>query len=694
MSFGLSTLPTPLIQFPKNPKILILHQCKTGRDLRQIHAHLIKTRLLHHPAVAESMLESAALLLPVPAIDYAFSIFAYLENPDSSAYNIMIRGFNKVQNPEKSFLLFGKMVENFVHPDEFTFTSILKACSQVGALREGEQVHAQILKVVDGFGCRGFVENALVRLYATCGRIELARQLFDGMSERSAISWNSMISGYVNHGYWKGVTELFGEMLGMGVGFNQATLINILMACGRLGDLELGEWIYEYALANGLMKDAGLVTSLIDMYAKCGRLDAARGLFDQIHTHDVVAWSAMINGYTHSSRFKEALALFLDMQNANVEPNEVTMVSVLSSCAALGALETGKRAHSYIKKKNLKLSINLGTTLLDFYAKCGCVDSAIEVFKDMPFKNVWSWTALIQGLANSGRGNTALEFYHLMLQEKVKPDEVTFVAVLCACSHAGLVDEGWDYFVSMSRNFSIKPRIEHYGCLVDILSRAGLIEDAYDFIKNMHIKPNALVWRTLLSSCKVHKHIEIGEEAFKHVISLEPAHSGDYILLSNLYASVGRFDDAKRIRNEMKVQGIKKNPGCSFIELDGVIHEFLAEDNVHPQSKEIYRSVEDMIEKIKTAGYVPDIVEGRLDAAEEDKEASLYHHSEKLAIAYGLIKTSPGTTIRISKNLRICGDCHNATKIISKIFGREIVIRDRNRFHHFKDGMCSCKDFW
>ncbi|KZV25679.1 pentatricopeptide repeat-containing protein [Dorcoceras hygrometricum] len=418
MSFGLSTSPTQLIQFPKNPKSLILDQCKTIRDLRQIHGHLIKTRLLHHPAVAEPMLESAALLLPVPAIDYAFSIFAHLENPDSSAYNVMIRAFTKAQNPESSIFLFRKMIENSVHPDEFTFPSILKACSQVGALREGEQVHAQILKLVDGFGRRGFVENAMVHLYATCGRLELAHQLFDRRSERSVIAWNSMICGYARHGYWTEVVELFGEILGMGVGFNQVTLINVLMACGRLGDLELGEWIYEYALVNGLMKDVSLVTSLIDMYAKCGKVDAARGLFDQLCTRDVIAWSAMINGYMQSSRFKEALALFLDMQNANVEPNEVTMVTVLSSCAALGALETGRWAHSYIKKKNLKLSINLGTTLLDFYAKCGCVNSAIEVFNDMPSRNVWSWTALIQGLANSGRGDTALEFYHSMLQEK------------------------------------------------------------------------------------------------------------------------------------------------------------------------------------------------------------------------------------------------------------------------------------
>ncbi|KAL0318576.1 UNVERIFIED_CONTAM: Pentatricopeptide repeat-containing protein, chloroplastic [Sesamum angustifolium] len=684
----------PIVDFQENPKTLILERCKTSKELNQVHAHLIKTRRLHHPAVAEPLLESAALVLPDPAIDYAVSIFRKLENPDSSAYNVMIRGFNKRQSPEKSLLLFRQMVEHSVRPDEFTFPSVLKACSKLRALREGEQIHAHIVKLIDGFGCKEFVENSLLYMYACCHRLELARQLFDGMSERSPIAWNSMFAGYVRCGYWAEVVELFQSMLKMGVEFNEVTLITVLTACGKIGDLELGNWIYEYVVANGLMGNDNLITSLVDMYGKCGCVDTARSLFDNMSTRDVVAWSAMISGYSHSNRCKEALALFHDMQKANVEPNEVTMVGVLSSCAFLGALQTGKWVHSYIKKKNLKLTINLGTTLVDFYAKCGCPDRAIEVFKEAPYKNVWTWTALIQGLASNGRGKSALEFFNMMRQEKVEPNDVTFIGILAACSHAGLVDEGRGYFFSMSRDFGIEPRIEHYGCVVDMLGRAGMIEEAYEFIKNMPIKPNAVIWRTLLASCRVHKLVEIGEEALKHALRLEPAHSGDYILLSNLYASVGRSDDAARLRDEMKTHGIKKSPGCSYIELDGIIHVFLAEDDKHPESQEIYNAIENTMAQIKLAGYVPDKAQSRLEAEGDDREASVSHHSEKLAIAFGLIRTSPGATIRVTKNLRICTDCHNAARVMSKVFCREIVVRDRSRFHHFKDGSCSCNDFW
>lgn len=423
-------------------------------------------------------------------------------------------------------------------------------------------------------------------------------------------------------------------------------------------------------------------------------MDTARRLFDLMDCRDVVAWSAMISGYSQASRCREALDLFHEMQKANIDPNEITMVSILSSCAVLGALETGKWVHFFIKKKRMKLTVTLGTALMDFYAKCGSVESSIEVFGKMPVKNVLSWTVLIQGLASNGQGKRALEYFYLMLEKNVEPNDVTFIGVLSACSHAGLVDEGRDLFVSMSRDFGIEPRIEHYGCMVDILGRAGLIEEAFQFIKNMPIQPNAVIWRTLLASCKVHKNVEIGEESLKQLIILEPTHSGDYILLSNIYASVGRWEDALKVRGEMKEKGIKKTPGCSLIELDGVIHEFFAEDNVHSQSEEIYNAIEDMMKQIKSAGYVPNTAEARLDAEEDDKESSVSHHSEKLAIAFGLIKSPPGTTIRITKNLRVCTDCHNATKLVSKVFNREIVVRDRTRFHHFKEGSCSCNDYW
>ncbi|KAG7954448.1 hypothetical protein I3843_11G018800 [Carya illinoinensis] len=683
---------TAIPQFPENSRALILEQCKTTKDINQIHAHLLKTRLVLNPAVAENLLESTAILLP-SSMDYALSIFGEMEEPDSSAYNIIIRGLTYKQSPHEAVLMFRKMLESSVEPNEFTFPSILKACSRLRALREGEQVHAHFVKC--GFGSNGYVENTLIHMYANCGRVEVARRVFDGMLTRDVVAWNSMFAGYTKGECWGEVSKLFCRMRESGVCFDEVTMISVLTACGRLADLELGEWISEHIEANGLQKNLPLMTSLVDMYAKCGEVDTARRLFDQMGQRDVVAWSAMISGYSQANRCREALDLFHEMQQrAIVEPNEVTMVSVLDACAVLGAFNTGKWAHSYIKKKKMKLTVNLGTALIDFYAKCGSVDSSIEVFTNMDTKNVYTWTALIQSLASNGQGKRALDFFYMMRGKNIEPNDVTCIAALAACSHAGLVDEGRSLFFSMTKDFGIEPRIEHYGCMVDILGRMGLIEEAYQFIKNMPIQPNAVVWRTLLASCRVHKNVEIGEASFRHITILEPAHSGDYILLSNIYAVIGRREDALRVRSQMRQQRIKKAPGCSLIEIDGVVHEFLSEDDGHLDFKEIYSTIEDMMKQIKSAGYEPNPADARLDAEEDYQEASVSHHSEKLAIAFGLIRTPPGTTIRISKNLRVCTDCHNATKIISRVYNREIIVRDRNRFHHFKDGSCSCNDYW
>ncbi|XP_058093710.1 pentatricopeptide repeat-containing protein At1g08070, chloroplastic-like [Magnolia sinica] len=674
---------------PRN--LPILEQCKTIKHLHQFHAHAIKTGLIHFPRLTENILESAAISLP-RSIAYAVSVFNCIEQPHAAAYNIMIRGYTLNQSPQDALCLFKQMREDSVEPDKYTFPCILKSCSRLRALEEGEQIHALITKL--GLGSHDFVQNTLIHMYASCDKVGVARRVFDGMPERGIVTWNSMFAGYSKSGDWKEVVELFGEMIDLGVVFDEVTLISVLTACGRLGVLKLGAWINQYIEDNGLKGNAKLITALVDMYAKCGQIDTARQLFDEMTERDVVAWSAMISGYSQSNRCKDALALFHQMQMAKVDPNEITMVSVLSSCAVLGASETGKWVHSFIKRKRMKLTVTLGTALMDFYAKCGSVEQSLEVFWEMPQKNVLSWTVLIQGLASNGRGREALDIFSSMRDLNVKPNDVTFIGVLSACSHGGLVDEGQRLFDSMTRGYGIEPRIEHYGCMVDILGRAGLIDEAYQVIKAMPIEPNAIVWRTLLASCRVHKNVEIGEESLKQIVRLEPKHSGDYILLSNIYASVGRWEDALRVRTQMKEKGIKKTPGCTLIEVDGVINEFFAEDSAHPQSKEIYDTVDDMIKRLRLAGYVPNTAEARIDAEEDEKESSVFHHSEKLAIAFGLLRTSPGATIRISKNLRVCTDCHSATKMISKVYKREIVVRDRNRFHHFKEGTCSCNDYW
>lgn len=545
-----------------------------------------------------------------------------------------------------------------------------------------------------GLGFEEFVLNSLIHMYASCGDVGNARNLFDNIPERGTVTWNAMFAGYFKDESWQEVVALFRDMLMLGAEFDEVTLISVLTACGRLGVLDLGQWIDGYIRENGRKSNQNLVTSLVDMYAKCGQVDKARSLFDEMVSRDVVAWSAMISGYSQWNRCREALELFHDMQRAGVEPNEVTMVSVLSSCAVLGALETGKWVHSYVRRKQLKMTVNLGTALVDFYAKCGFIVNALETFAKMPQKNAWSWTVIIQGLASNGRGEEALRFFSLMLEADFQPNELTFIAVLSACSHAGLVDEGKRIFRSMTSIYGVEPGIEHYGIMVDILGRSDRIQEAYNFVTEMPIKPNAIIWRTLLASCKVHRNVEIGEESLKQLVKLEPRHSGDYILLSNTYASVGRFEDALRLRNQMKERGIKKTPGCSSIEVDGVMHELFAEDSAHPLSVEIYDKVDEMMMRIKEAGYVPDTAEARLDAEGDEKEVSVSHHSEKLAIALGLLRSPPRAAIRISKNLRVCRDCHSATKLISKVYGREIVVRDRSRFHHFKEGSCSCNDYW
>ncbi|KAH0975439.1 hypothetical protein GBA52_017338 [Prunus armeniaca] len=348
------TAITTISQFPHNPKTLILQQCKTTRDLNQVHAHLIKTRLLLNPAITENFLESAAILLP-NAMDYAVSIFHNLDEPDTLVYNIMIRSLTYKQSPLEAFLLFKKMQESSAEPDEFTLSSILKACSKLRALREGEQIHAHIVKC--GFKSNGFVENTLIHMYATCGELEVARRVFDGLPERARMAWNSMLAGYMKNKCWDEVVKLFHEMLKLGVGFDEVTLISVLTACGRLANLELGEWIGDYIEANRLKVNIALVTSLVDMYAKCGQVETARRFFDRMDRRDVVAWSAMISGYSQANRCREALDLFHDMQKANVDPNEVTMVSVLYSCTVLGALKTVE--HSIDAKWGIHLTIEL-----------------------------------------------------------------------------------------------------------------------------------------------------------------------------------------------------------------------------------------------------------------------------------------------------------------------------------------------
>lgn len=385
------------------------------------------------------------------------------------------------------------------------------------------------------------------------------------------------------------------------------------------------------------------------------------------------------------------------MLQRGASANEYTLASALAACSNLVALNQGRWMHVYIRKMNIQMNERLLAGLIDMYAKCGELEFASKLFNSerQLRRKVWPWNAMIGGFAMHGKSKEAIEVFEQMKVEKVSPNKVTFVALLNACSHGNKVEEGRSYFESMVGRYGVEPELEHYGCLVDLLGRAGRLNEAEEIISSMHLTPDVAIWGALLNACKIHKDVEMAKRIGKFVRELDSDHLGCHVLLANIYSLTGNWDEAKTLRENIAATGKKKTPGCSSIELNGMFHQFLVGDRSHPQTKELYMFLDEMTTKLKIAGYISESGEVLLDIDdEEDKETALLKHSEKLAIAFGLMNTAPKTPIRIVKNLRVCGDCHQAIKFISKVYDREIVVRDRIRYHHFNDGTCSCNDYW
>ncbi|KAG6509519.1 putative pentatricopeptide repeat-containing protein At5g40405 [Zingiber officinale] len=458
----------------------------------------------------------------------------------------------------------------------------------------------------------------------------------------------------------------------------------------EFGDLEAALRVYSE------VRDADTVarTAMLGALAAAGEIDHARELFDDMPSRDPIAWNAMIAGYSQVGRSREALQLFSSMQLEGMRVSEATLVSVLTACGHLGALDQGKWAHSYLQRNRLRITVTLGTALVDMYSKCGDTEWAMEVFWRMQEKNVYTWSSAMSGLAMNGAGKECLKLFDQMKELGLLPNGVTFISVLRGCSVAGLVEEGRQHFDSMHEKYGINPWREHYGCMVDLYGRAGLLDDAVDFINNMPIEPHAGAWGALLNACRIHRNIELGEYAMKKLVEVESRNDSAYVLMSNMYAESRNWEGVNDVRESMKGKGVRKEPGCSVMEVGGEVHEFFVGGKSHPRYKEIVLMLQEISRKLRLAGYTAKTNEVMFNIEEEEKEDALRLHSEKLAIAFGLIALDEGTCIRIVKNLRVCWDCHDTSKLISRVFQREIILRDRNRFHHFKDGTCSCKDFW
>ncbi|XVE53631.1 hypothetical protein DITRI_Ditri03aG0018400 [Diplodiscus trichospermus] len=578
---------------------------------------------------------------------------------------------------------------------EHGFLTLIQSCNTFSNLL---QVQTQILKL--GFDNNPLILTKFASKSSDLNSIDYAHCfLFSRYSNTylyDAFLFNTIIKAYAQTGNLKAkALWVFNLMLGCKVLPNNFTYPFVLKACAGIGDLNLGMSVHGLLLKFGFDGNNHVLNTLVHMYCSCnGGIEFGRKVFDGMTKKDSVPWSAMIGGYVRLGRSNDAVDLFRQMQMDGVCPDEITMVAVLCACTDLGALELGRWVESLIEKERVNKSVELNNALIDMFAKCGDVDKALKLFRTMSKRSIVSWTSVIVGLAMHGRGSQAVSLFHEMIRDRVVPDDVVFIGLLSACSHSGLVEKGKEYFDLMRKDFGILPKIEHYGCMVDMLCRAGLVREAVEFVKKMPIEPNSIVWRTLINACRTHGELKLGESIARQLVENEPMHEANYVLLSNIYAKMFHWEKKINIREAMDKKGMRKIPGSTMIEVNNKIYKFVAGDMSHNQYKEIFEMLDEMGRKMKRAGYVPSTSEVMLDIDEEDKEDNLNRHSEKLAIAFALINTPPGTPIRIVKNLRVCTDCHSATKLISKIYHREIIARDRSRFHHFKDGSCSCKDFW
>jgi pentatricopeptide repeat protein len=443
--------------------------------------------------------------------------------------------------------------------------------------------------------------------------------------------------------------------------------------------------------------DVRLMTTLLDSYAKCGDLASARKVFDEMSVRDVATWNALLAGLAQGTEPNLALVLFRRLAGSfrelppREEPNEVTVVAALSACAQLGALKDGLAAHEFARTIGAVGNVRVCNALIDMYSKCGSLSRALEVFHSIKLEDrtLVSYNATIQALGMHGLGEDALKLFDEM-PAHIEPDEVTYLAVLGGCNHAGLVDDGRRVFDCMR----VPPNMKHYGTIVDLLGRAGRLAEAHDMIMHMPFPADIVLWQTLLGAAKMHGNVDLAELAATKLADLGSNVDGDYVLLSNVYASKSRWADVGRVRDTMRSNDVKKVPGFSYTEIDGVMHKFINGDKEHMRWREIYRALDEIGSRICELGYEPETSNVLHDIGEEEKQYALSYHSEKLAIAFGLISTPPGETIRVIKNLRICGDCHVVAKLISKAYGRVIIIRDRARFHRFEDGQCSCRDYW
>nr|AYM00712.1 pentatricopeptide repeat protein [Salvia miltiorrhiza] len=669
--------------------VAALQACKELSSGVQIHAVVFKYGLCWDRYVANALV---VMYSECSRIDEAERVFINIDDRDSVSWNSMLAAY--VQNGlyDESLDLFREITRDGRTPDRVSVITALSACGRSGKLLSGMEVHTFALK--NGLDLDLQVGSTITDMYAKCSKTRFMDSAFRRIPQKDFISWTTIISGYVqNNGHMKALDSLR-EVLNEGIYIDKMMIESVLIACRELKSISVAKEIHGYIVRREL-SDIVVQNTIVDAYGECGEVDYARNIFELIEMKNVVSWTSMVDCYVRNGLANEALKISHRMVRQGVELDSIAVLSILSAVTSLSTLRKGKELHGFLVRRCLHLEKSIASSLVDMYGSCGAVDNAHKLFDCAKSRDLVLWTSLINGYGMHGQGKMAIKLFRKMEAENVHPDHITFLAILYACSHSALVDEGRRFFNTMSCQYGLEPWPQHYACLVDLLGRANHLQEALELVETMKMEPTAAVWCALLGACRIHSNMEVGEIAAIKLLEMDPKNPGNYVLISNMFAVAERWEDVEEVRMRMRLKGLKKDPGCSWVEIGDRLHTFITRDRSHPRSDEIYDKLTQITEKLeRDAGYKAQTSYALHNVEVVEKVRMLHGHSERLALAYGLLTTPQRTPLRITKNLRVCGDCHAFTKLVSKHFEREIVVRDANRFHHFKDGYCSCRDFW
>lgn len=657
---------------------------------QKVHGKLFKVGLDSDVYVGNAL---CAVYAKLGCIEYAERVFEEMPVKDLVSWNSMIGGYVSVGDGWSSLVCLQEMQVLGMKPDRFSTIGALNACAIECFLQTGKEIHCQVLKCMLELDI--MVQTSLIDMYHKCGRVDYSERLFDEISTKNVVVWNAMIHGYTLNAHpFESLSCLKKMQQADKLNPDAITMINLLPSCTQVGALLEGKSVHGYAVRRGFLPHIILETALIDLYGACGRMKLAERIFGQLAEKNLISWNSMISAYIQSGQNKDALELFWDLLSKHLEPDAITISSIIPAYSEVASLGERKQIHGYISKLEHNSNTYISNATAYMYAKCGNLETAQEIFDRMISRDVSSWNTIIMAYAIHGFGTKSIYLFSKMRDKGIQPNESTFVSLLTACSVSGMVNEGWKYFNSMKLDYGIDPGIEHYGCMIDLLGRKGNLDQAKIFIEEMPLVPTARIWGSLLTASRNNRNIELAELAAERILALEHDNTGCYVLLSNMYAEAGRWEDVERIKSLMRQRGLEKTVGCSFVETNCRLYRFINQDRSHVETNTIYAVLDIILRKIGEDKYVHSITKFRPLDLKRKRASSAESHSVRLAICFGLISTKLRSPVVVRKNTRICDDCHSAAKKISEMTKREIVVGDSKVFHHFIDGSCSCGDYW